>query len=312
MTLSIPREESNFMTTLFHRAGIPLLAAYLRTTPFSRGKRRLFRFAESVLSQAQGVGKRKVRTRHGFDIEVDLEGDMLGWHVYLSGTWEPQTSKLLASLIQPGDVVIDIGANIGYFTLLASTNVGPSGKVLAFEPIPSIRRDLERNLSLNRVNNVEVYPIALSHMAGTTTIHENKGLSSVRPIGDAKGTFVVETAPLDALLEDDLPVRVVKIDVEGAEGAVVEGMWRCIQKHKPDLVMEVTDGFLKELGYSAARLCGRLIETGYRMYKITPGGLRELTELPEQWRMQFNAFFTVRDSEDRILRRSDHEKRSAG
>jgi DNA-binding PadR family transcriptional regulator len=48
------------------------------------------------------------------------------------------------------------------------------------------------------------------------------------------------------------------------------------------------------------------------MYKITPGGLRELTELPEQWRMQFNAFFTVRDSEDRILRRSDHEKRSAG
>lgn len=301
MTSSIFAWRAGGAKAWCQRVGIPLAAAYLRSTPVHLGKGRIFRYFESALSRAKGLGQRTVKTKYGFNMRVDLEGDMLGWHVYLSGIWEPPTSKIMAALIRPGDVVVDIGANVGYFTLLAATKTGPRGKVLAFEPVPSIRLALEQNLLLNNVNHVDVYPIALSNSTGRMTIHENKGLSSLRSIENAKASIVIETKPFDLLIDRNLPIKLIKMDVEGAEGIVLDGMLNSLKTHKPDLIIEITDGFLKEMGHSASELCDKIVACGYKMYYISSRGLSIIPYPPKKWAVQFNAFFSANPVPEGLL-----------
>ena len=124
-------------------------------------------------------------------------------------------------LLEPGSTFVDIGANSGFFTLLAAKRVGSSGQVLSFEPLPSMVARIEENLILNGYSNVRIYKFALSDQAGFCKFYEgperNKGISSLRQIDNSSKTLQVETMPLDEL--PDLPhtVDLIKIDVEGAE-----------------------------------------------------------------------------------------------
>src|SRR5690606_15918356 len=101
-----------------------------------------------------GLGRRTVRTKYGFEMNVDV-ADFFGQRVYATGNWEDATSAVAAALIEPGAVVIDIGANVGWFTLLAASRVGVNGKVYAFEPVPPVRAQLLDNVRRNRMKQVE-------------------------------------------------------------------------------------------------------------------------------------------------------------
>jgi FkbM family methyltransferase len=194
--------------------------------------------------------------------------------------------------------MIDVGANIGYFAMVAARAVGPKGRVCAFEPVVEVRGILEKNLRLNDITNVSVRSEALSSEAGTaeffTVPSRDTGLASLRKLPDAT-TVVVQRARFDDIW-DDAPIALVKIDVEGAELAVLHGMARILERLAPDLVIEITDGYLRGMGSSAEDLISFLAGFGYSIYWIDREELvpisdgRHLRSCPSQ----FNALCTTR------------------
>lgn len=288
---SVPRLE------LLQRLAVTLVAGYLRHTPITKGRWRLTNTFLALLRSIGGrMGERLVTTRSGFKLNVDL-GEWIGQHIYITGNFEPPTAHLVSSLLYEGDTMIDVGANIGFFTLLASRKVGPSGKVCAFEPVPSTCAAMERNLSINGIVNVIVHEIALSNLTGTVTIHEgparNRGLSSIRPISNASGRHSVPVAAFDSLEVSRGPIHLIKIDVEGAEQLVIEGAMECLRRNRPHLIIEITDGFLQEFGHSAMTLHQKLQGLGYKMYQITDQGPISVPSEPTAWPRQFNALFSA-------------------
>lgn len=275
------------------------LALYLRRTGWDKGRWRLSEYAvQRAIQIAPRLGRRVVRTRHGFRMDLNLR-DFICQVVWATGEFEQHTTHLLLALLQPGDTVIDVGANVGYFTLLAGRAVGTSGKVHAFEPVPATRADLDRNVELNRLAQVIVHEEALSDATGEATIYlgpESKtGIAALRPFDEQAGRLTIRTARFDELVPDAHPVRIVKIDVEGAELRVLEGMRECLGRHHPDLIVEICDEYLREMNTSAEAVCELLDGHGYRMYGMDYDGLVPMNGCSTAAPPLFNAFFTRRD-----------------
>lgn len=181
---------------------------------------------------------------------------------YLLGTSEPHLQRVIREYVRKGDVVYDIGANIGYVTLSLANSVGPSGKVIAFEPVPKNVNCLRENIKLNRLSNVQLLEYAASEQCGEAVIRIAENLSTASLVwhqNDPAATqLTIKTVQIDQLVDSgDLTYpRFVKIDVEGAEGSVLKGMRRTIKGAKPVLFIECSDAgrettwsLLRELGY---------------------------------------------------------------
>ncbi len=276
------------------------VALYLRRSPIDRGRWRIKARALPAARRAlAGRGRRRVRTRRGFPLAVDLD-DWGGQYVYLTGEYEEPTARAIEALLAPGDTAVDVGANFGYFTVLAGRRVGRGGRVVAFEPLPAMRRELEANVALNQLPQCRVRSEAVSDRAGAAALFEgpagNPGLSSLRALADAGPPLEVETVTLDEALAGDEPVALVKIDVEGAELKVLRGMAGLVERRRPDVVLEVTDRFLREMGDSAEALFRRARDWGYRIYRIDWPGLVPVEAGAEGLPDQFNALLTARES----------------
>jgi FkbM family methyltransferase len=303
------------------KVAVCAVAFYLRHTPFSKGRYRLIHtFLPLLRDIREPMGTRRIRTRLGFKMNVDL-AEWIGQHIYMTGNYEPETTSLICSLVREGDTIVDVGANIGFITLAASRKVGPSGKVLAFEPVSSTCASLRHNLLINNASNVVVHEIALSNACGMVTIHEgpigNKGCSSIRHISNASGHRTVPMAPFDALDVSREAVRLVKIDVEGAEQLVVQGMMEFLKRSRPHTIVEVSRDFLREFGHSEVSLCKKLTDIGYHMYHVTDKGPIPMRDLV-MWPHQFNALFsfdsrlsTVRGVSDALGADLEPHKRSS-
>jgi FkbM family methyltransferase len=172
---------------------------------------------------------------------------------YLTGDAEPEVQDALAELVKPGQTVYDVGANIGFFTMLCSRLVGPQGRVYAFEPVPQNLATLKRNVALNGLTNVVVVEKALSSSTGTAEMFVSPwsafhslnvaGASKQENHGPQSGAIVVQTIALDEFVHGD-GVRapdLVKIDVEGAELVVLDGMRETLRSRAPLLLVEVHD-----------------------------------------------------------------------
>jgi FkbM family methyltransferase len=146
---------------------------------------------------------------------VDIGGTRNEWWALSARrrTWEQPVVEGFVEAIRPGDVVYDVGAWIGPYTLLASKLVGPSGRVLSFEPDPAARTQLERNVMLNDAANVQIFPIALSDSNGTARL---SGGESEARVG-AQGDYEVETMTLPDFIAREGAPDVIKIDIEGGE-----------------------------------------------------------------------------------------------
>jgi FkbM family methyltransferase len=127
--------------------------------------------------------------------------------------WEQPVVDAFAATVRPGDVVYDIGAWIGPYTLLASRLVGPTGRVISFEPDPAARAQLERNVALNGAGNVRIVPIALSDRNGTARLSGGDSEAVVGESGEAE----VQTMTLPDFIAQEGPPDVVKVDIEGGE-----------------------------------------------------------------------------------------------
>jgi FkbM family methyltransferase len=155
------------------------------------------------------------------------------------GAYEPHVAATLDRLLTPGDVFVDIGANIGYHSVRAATAVGPTGQVVAVEANPENARLIAHTIEVNAMTNVQLLPIAVADSWGFVNFGSHIGSNAGFLPGDrlmsGRGT-VVPTVPLDDLGLDQ--VSVVKIDVEGAEGWVIDGSLSMIEQQRPAFVME--------------------------------------------------------------------------
>lgn len=177
---------------------------------------------------------------------------------FILGTHEKPIQGLLAAALKPGTVYYDIGANVGFFAVLAGRLVGKNGKIVCFEPMPDNASQIERNAKMNGFENIAVRREALSDSNTTATFltsHEptwGKLASVGKQPGRPAGETTVEVVRLDDLIEkEELPApQIIKMDIEGAEVGALEGARRTLEKNRPLIAMELhgtNDGVLDVL-----------------------------------------------------------------
>jgi FkbM family methyltransferase len=148
--------------------------------------------------------------------------------------YEPETSKFIVKTLKKGDTFIDIGANNGYFSLMASILVGSTGKVYAFEPTPDSFKRLQTNVHINKFKNIKLFECALGDKVGKIKLNISKkedGQNSIADIVDKKESIVVQIKKLDDILKGNR-VNLIKIDVEGYEKEVFRGAIKTIKNNR--------------------------------------------------------------------------------
>ncbi len=188
-----------------------------------------------------------------------------GNHGYWLGSYEMGKCILFAKTVPPGGVVFDLGANVGYYTLLSSVRAGPQGRVFAFEPLPRNLQFLKRHLTLNRIENVTVIEAAVAERSGTVRFEEDSSTSKGR-IG-AEGALEVQSIALDDWIDrEKLPAPdLIKIDIEGAELQALMGAARILASSHPAIFLSTHSGkvhrdcldLLDSLGYRVVPIDGR-------------------------------------------------------
>lgn len=156
---------------------------------------------------------------------------------FLKGSYEPERTEAFINTVKNGHIVYDIGAHMGYYTLIASRLVGPLGRVFAFEPHPYNLRILRRHLELNSLTNCVIIPAAVSDQTGKAKFAFGTGTGTGH-LADL-GEIEVKTVCIDDLMArgELLPPNVIKIDVEGAEIKVLKGALKTIQTYCPTIFL---------------------------------------------------------------------------
>lgn len=196
---------------------------------------------------------------------------------YADGSNELPVQEALARYLTPGGVLFDIGANVGFFSVLGAKLVGNAGTVYAFEPVPENAPCIRRNGALNGMGNIEIVTKAASDRDGTGVLvladfAGGAALETAPPPPDAKGAITVDLVRVDTLLAggQTRAPTVVKIDVEGAEMEVLRGMRETLVKHRPVVICEIDDGELEGLQTKTKECETFLRDLGYATYSLEP------------------------------------------
>ncbi|MGB9408364.1 MAG: FkbM family methyltransferase [Terracidiphilus sp.] len=224
------------------------------------------------------VGKKTVNHRllGGGRMILDTN-DHLAQQIRCEESFEPAVRQEVERIASRGVNFIDIGANIGYYTILASRLIGHENRVLAFEPQVSVVTKLRRNIDLNSLCNVEIFPFALADTPGTVIFNvppEGKeSYGSMR----ANGRFdVVKTVEVAMQRLDDVLFKIgnpkiglVKIDAEGAELLILRGATQLLSSpDKPDLIFEANESNCKPFGYCVFDVLQFVHGFGYRLRQL--------------------------------------------
>lgn len=262
-----------FQPPLRHR----LFATYMRTPDhpcklrFARGLRRLLGLRRVIAGTRQGL------------MELD-PGDLVQIEILRHGAYESATCRLFETLVREGDVVVDVGANVGQYSLLAARLCGAAGKVLALEPNPAIFQALRRNLGLNR--SPQVLPLLMAAGARDAPVAMLEPpptqLGTSKMAGAATGDYWSGGYRLATILRELGLSRcdVVKIDVEGHEDEVLEGLLQEGAPRPRHLIFEfVPQAFA--YGGRADRMLAWLTEAGYVLKSIEGQRYQPGMELPD-------------------------------
>ncbi|CAN5480102.1 hypothetical protein BH09PLA1_BH09PLA1_01720 [soil metagenome] len=294
--------SNSFSASLCERA----LRIYSRFAPTERGGYRLARAARKT--RPRDSWRSVFHTPDGFDIDLDISDYPDICMAY--GLYELDTARLIKRLLKRGDHFVDCGANIGYFTLLAAQCVGAGGKIDAFEPqaanFARLRENLKRNGLLDRAT---LHAMALADREGSVDLFrpsdkvDNHGTSSMFPdpewqsragqgTGASATTTQVRTARLDHVLAGAKP-KLIKIDVEGAEPLVAEGMRGLLSRDHagdspPMIILEFNPPKSAVAGFDATEAVRRLLDArsdyqiftvGWRLKRVTIDELKSLSQI---------------------------------
>ena len=213
----------------------------------------------------------------GYLFLCDLR-DGISREVCFTGHYEPVVTAIVRETLKPGMTFVDVGANWGYFTLLAAGLVGGSGQVLAIEPDPRLVEALSENVTRGALAQVTVLALAAGEEVGTLTLagydekEENFGLSRIIPNGNgSRQTFEVRADSLDNILaaRNVSEIDLLKMDIEGAEGLAIAGLKHSLAEHKVKrLLLELHPAQLMELGSHHQQITNQLEAAGYKGWNI--------------------------------------------
>ena len=214
--------------------------------------------------------------------EAEVEGHRLtldpgdSLKISIVGEYEPEVTRLVKQEIHPGDVIVDVGAHIGYFTLLFAKLVGERGKVYAFEPDPNNFALLKANVEANGYTNIVLEQKAVSASTGTLTLYRSDDNPADHRIYDPQGErspIEISTVSLDDYLaERSSKVDFVKVDVQGAEISVINGMKHILKQNATlKLITEFWPSGLQAAGFSQAEYLDLLKQQGFDFYQVENG-----------------------------------------
>lgn len=232
-------------------------------------------FAESPFLKVRVVD-------HGAKMRLGII-DVIERQLLLTGTWEPDIADLMRREIKPGMTVVDVGANIGYFALLAATEVGTEGRVIAVEPSHRNLTRLTENLWINKASNTIVLSIAAGFEAGFASLafptYNNAGAATLRRVSTIQEQRVTQLKLDDVLDLLQVSPGLIKVDVEGYELEVLKGMRKTLMRHHPPVICELTESFLSEMGQSARELVSFMESCGYSCELIPKSRVSGSTEI---------------------------------
>ena len=196
--------------------------------------------------------------------------DSLGLSV--NGIFEPFETELVKKMIKKNDIVLDIGANIGYYTLIFAKLVGEEGKVFAFEPDPTNFALLKKNVEINGYKNVIMVQKAISNKTGKAKLYLSEYGTEHRIYNsyDNCQFLEVEVTQLDDYFKNyNETINFIKIDIEGAEGGAIQGMVALLKKNKNVKIMtEFWPAGLKRSGIDASEYLKIFVKHGFKLYNI--------------------------------------------
>lgn len=226
----------------------------------------------------------------------------------LQGGYESTQQRLFEAILKPGDQVIDVGANLGLFTVLSGALVGETGRVLAIEPVPSMLTCLHGNIRRNRLTNVTVFEGVATDTVTQCEIHTAEGAeeySSIKKIAHPHGMrdnetkVVVEGVPIDSLVvKHSFTPQILKVDTEGAEGLVFSGAAETLRRYQPIIFSELDDRLLSGFGWKSGRVVELLSDLGYYVFdqntrspltRSTEGFVGDVLAIPEKFRSVLTA-----------------------
>ncbi len=249
-----------------------LLKTYIRKSPVRRGKRWLM---ESVGSLVSTSALQRVTLPGGSTMLLNINEHVQRW-IYYFGVYETETATLFRELAKPGMTVVDVGANVGQYTLLAASSVGPTGYVHAFEADQRNFELLEANLAQNEYRSVKPNAVALSDTTGSVTLYsansDNAGEHSLYQFDTTMCGQTIPAVTLDRYMESASigttgRVDLIKIDVQGAEAKVLKGAEATLREHLPLVICEFEERWLNGMGSSTVELKAWLRSLGYAAYR---------------------------------------------
>ncbi len=217
-----------------------------------------------------------------YDRDLKMKLDLDEWvqqHIFFLGYFDLFGITLVKSRLTEGNVFIDVGANIGSYTLVAAKLVGKTGKVFAFEPVGSAFNRLSENISLNDPGNIKAEQTAIFNSNQKLDFHlssnKNLGMSSIYHHDAESGAIEqVGAIRLDDYVKDHSIERIdmIKIDIEGSEMFALQGMTDTLRNFKPDIFIELKDEAHLHSEYSVNDIIGFLNRLGYKQNALDEAG----------------------------------------
>lgn len=280
------------------RQGESIVEAILRSygafLPYHRGKGRIIDKCVALFPFL-GKGKREC-LRQDLLWKLDLEC-IIQRSIYYTGWYEIWDTQAVRRFVKPGCSVLDVGANIGYYSLLFGKWVGSMGVVHSFEPSREVFDQLSRHVSINNLHWVKPHLLALGDRSSTVRMSPliscNRGVQHIllEEKGDLKAEERVNIRTLDSFVDEIQLKRCdfIKIDIEGFEMSFLLGASRTIQTFKPVILVELNTDALKVYSSNPQEVLSFLDNLGYKLYRTNGREMQLLTDFPSQGEY-FNVF----------------------
>ena len=207
-----------------------------------------------------------------FELLIDPKNGVLDEYLFINSKYERHITSEMHTYVKPGDIVLDIGANIGLHTILLAKITGAYGQVYAFEPIPSIYTQLEKSIEKNNIKNIRVGKFALGEKKEELYININLGCVASSSILDKDVSNMTTNIKIQVRTLDSLnlqKVDFIKLDVEGYEWNVISGGMNTIKRYKPTIIFEYSPDYFRRAGNNDGnKILNFMIDNNYVMYDL--------------------------------------------
>lgn len=259
-----------------------VVASYLRSLEFSR---------RGLMAQDM-PGEFIVSTLPEFKIFSDLNDGAVGKFVR-DNNYEHDVTAVFRRLLKPGMGVVDIGANIGYFSMLSASVVGEAGRVFAIEPNQQNAKLLEASRRLNGFGQITVVHVAAGPETGILALHTSHSTGTTSDVPDdinaLLGARIVPCVTLDSIIPANQPIGLIKIDVDGAEYKAMLGCREMIRRHRPAIISEFAPDLMPGIsGISGEDYLRWFGEQGYEVAVIQPDG--SSAPMGQEWHRVMEAY----------------------